>query len=80
MWIIDVLTHFGLLNELGDDHRMFFGHSYSTAQVLLQVAVTIGNVHGSSAENVGGPDQAGIPDSLTKLHRRLQEGKQQPNL
>lgn len=55
---------------------MFFGHGYSATQVLLQVAVAIGNVHGCTAEYVGGANQAWIPDRFTKLHSRLQVEEQ----
>lgn len=67
----------GLLYEFRDDDRVFFGHGYSAAQVLFQVTVTVGNVHGCTTENVGGPDQARITHSFTELHGRLQR-KQTP--
>lgn len=71
-----LLSNLGLLYKFGDDNRVFLGHSYSATQVFLEVAVTVGDVHGCSAENVGRTNQAGITHSLTKLHSRL-EGKKE---
>lgn len=71
----DSFPNLGLLYEFRDDDRVFFGHGYSAAQVLFQVTVTVGNVHGCTTENVGGPDQAWITHSFTKLHGRLQRGQ-----
>lgn len=70
------LTHLCFLYEFGDDNRMFFGNGHSAGQEFLKVAIAVRNVHGRSAQNVGGTDQAGIPDRLTELHGRLQEWKE----
>lgn len=61
------------MDELGDDHWVLFGHCHRTAQELLQVAVTVGHVHGGAAQHVGGPDQAGVTNRLTELDCRLEE-------
>lgn len=54
---------------------MFLGHGHSVGQEFLQVAVAVGHVHGGSAQDVGGTDQAGVFHSLTELDSRLEEGK-----
>ena len=71
------IPNLGLLDKFGDDDRVFFGHGYGAAQVPFKVRVAVGHIHGSTTENVGGTDQTGITDRLTKLHRRLQREEPQ---
>lgn len=70
-----LLSNLGLLYEFGDDNWVFLGHSHSVGQILLEVAVTVGDIHGRSAKNVGRTNQAGVTHGLTELHSRLEKNK-----
>lgn len=51
----------GLLDELGNDNRLLLGHSHGIAQELLQIAVRVRHVHGSTAQHVGRAHDTGVP-------------------
>jgi hypothetical protein len=73
------------LQELGDDHRVLRGDQGGLAQVLVERALGLGDVHRGAGKNVGRPDQHGIPglrgkgarllDVLEFLPRRLDDTK-----
>lgn len=64
-------TYFSFEDELGDDDRVVLGHLGCHVEVGLQVVVAVDNVHGSTAEDVRGADEARVADYLAELASRV---------
>lgn len=64
-------AYLGLLDELGDDHRVLLGDGCCAAQEALQVPISVGHVHSSATQHIGGAHHAGVPHSLAELASRL---------
>src|SRR5439155_1645178 len=59
----------GVLEEAVNQDRMFGRDAGGFLEVIAQGPVVVHNLHGPTAEHVGGPDQHGIPDTLGHLYR-----------
>lgn len=68
---LPVASHLGLLDELGDDHRVLLGDSRCTTQESLQIPISVGHIHSSTTQHVGGAHHTGVPHCLAELASRL---------
>lgn len=61
----------GVLNVLGDDHRVLLRHVYGLVEVVGQVVLRVNGVHSSPGQDVRRTDQDGVGYPIAELSRLL---------